>query len=306
MKRLIFAVAFSLISSPSFSLEFSDFVAAKVNNKAITNSEVSDRYRFVILTSKITTKDANEKKILREQVINKMVDEELIRQDAKNLKIEISEKELKEAIELVATQRKQTPAQFKSLLQRNNLSFESYSNQIEAEICWSKIISEVLRGRVKISDVEVKEFFEQNQLNSDVRKFFLAEVLISQSENAAQFAEKLSLELKRGADFKAIIKQFSSSVIGDGSGEIGWVAQADLDPKIYAAISKLGKGEYSESVKLANGYHIFKVLDSKVESNVADQDLKAAKNMIFNRKLQILAKGYLMDLRKKAFIEIEN
>ncbi len=306
MKKLTLVAVFFLISSPSFSSEFSDFVAAKVNNRAIADSEVSDRYRFVILTSKLSIKDASEKKILREQVINKMIDEELIRQDAKNLKIEISEKDLKEGIELVAIQRKQTPAQFKSLLQRNNLSFESYSNQIEAEIFWSKIISETLRGKVKISDVEVKEFFEQHQLSSDVRKFFLAEVLISPSENAAQFSEKLSLELKRGADFQTIVTQFSYSVVGDGGGEIGWVAQNDLDPKIYAAISKLGKGEYSDSVKLADGYHIFKLLDSGVETKIADQDLNAAKGIIFNRKLQGLAKGYLMDLRKRAFVEIKN
>jgi peptidyl-prolyl cis-trans isomerase SurA len=235
-----------------------------------------------------------------------MVDEELIRQDAKNLKIEAGEKEITDGIELIALQRKQTPAQFKALLQRNNLSFESYSKQVETEILWSKIIAETLRSKVKVSDVEVREFFEQHKLNSDVRKFLLAEVLISPSENAAQLASKLAIELKSGADFKTIVKQFSSSVIGDGSGEIGWVAQTDLDSKIYVAISKLGKGDYSDSVQLADGYHIFKLIDSRVETKIADQDLNAAKGIIFNRKLQSLAKGYLMDLRKRAFVEIKN
>ncbi len=306
MKRLFLIAVFSFISFSSRSAEPTDFVVAKINNKAIASSEAIDRYRFVVLTAKLSVKEAEEQKILREQIIDKMVDEELIRQDAKNLKIEAGEKEITDGIELIALQRKQTPAQFKALLQRNNLSFESYSKQVETEILWSKIIAEILRSKVKVSDVEVREFFEQHKLNSDVRKFLLAEVLISPSENAAQLASKLAIELKSGADFKTIVKQFSSSVIGDGSGEIGWVAQTDLDSKIYVAISKLGKGDYSDSVYLADGYHIFKLIDSRVETKIADQDLNAAKGIIFNRKLQSLAKGYLMDLRKRAFVEIKN
>jgi peptidyl-prolyl cis-trans isomerase SurA len=306
MKRLVLIAVFSFISFSSQSAEITDFVVAKINSKAIASSEAIDRYRFVVLTAKLSVKEAEEQKILREQVIDKMVDEELIRQDAKNLKIEASEKEITDGIELIALQRKQTPAQFKALLQRNNLSFESYSKQVETEILWSKIIAEILRSKVKVSDVEVREFFEQHKLNSDVRKFLLAEVLISFSENAAQLSSKLAIELKSGADFKTIVKQFSSSVIGDGSGEIGWVAQTDLDSKIYVAISKLGKGDYSDSVQLADGYHIFKLIDSRVETKIADQDLNAAKGIIFNRKLQSLAKGYLMDLRKRAFVEIKN
>lgn len=305
-KGLALIAVFSFISFPSLSAEFTDFVVAKINNKAIANSEAIDRYRFVILTAKLSVKEAGEQKILREQIINKMVDEELIRQEAKNLKIEITEKEIIDGIELVALQRKQTPAQFKAILQRNNLSFENYSKQVESEILWSKIIAETLRAKVRNSDVEVREFFEQHKLNLDVRKFLLAEVLISPSENASQLASKLAIELKSGADFKSIVKQFSSSVIGGENGEIGWVAQTDLDPKIYAAISKLGKGDYSDSLELADGYHIFKLLDSRVETKIPDQDLNAAKGIIFNRKLQSLAKGYLMDLRKRAFVEIKS
>jgi peptidyl-prolyl cis-trans isomerase SurA len=305
MKNRIFAVVFSsslFFSFLGFAGDFSDYVVAKVNNKAIANSEVLDRYRFVTLTSKINTKNENEKKILRQQVIDKMVDEELIRQEAKELKIEIGEKELQEGIDLVSAHYKKNPAQLKAFLRQNNLSFEIYSKQVEAEILWSKIIVETLRPKIKISDVEVNEFFEQHKFNTDVRKFFLSEILIAPSENAAKFAEKLVLELRNGANFEALSEQFSSGV----GGEIGWVSQNDLDRKIYAAISGLKKGGYSDPVSLANGYHIFKLVDSKTETKIADKDLSAAKNIIFSQKLQTLAKGRLMDMRKRAFIEIKN
>lgn len=302
MIRLIVVLLFSLYPFLIFAADFRDFVVAKINNKAITDSEINDRLRFVTLTSKINIKDEEEKRILRQQVIEKMIDEELIRQEAKGLKIEVGEKELKEGIDLVAPHYQKTPDQLIKFLKHNNLSFEGYSNQVEAEILWSKIIIDSLRSRVKVSDAELNEFLEQHKLSNDVRKFFLAEILILHSDNAEKFSEKLVDELRRGADFKTISEQFSSSI----AQEIGWVSQRDVDQKIYESISALRNGEYSNPIKLSDGYHIFKLIDTKNEkTSVAEKDLAAAKNIIFSRKLQTLAKGHLMDLRKRAFIEIK-
>ena len=66
---------------------------------------------------------------------------------------------------------------------------------------------------------------------------------------------------------------------------------------------KLKKGGYTNPIALSDGYHIFKVLDAKAEDKIHDQDLKAARNVIFSHKLQTAAKGYMIDLRKKSFVE---
>jgi peptidyl-prolyl cis-trans isomerase SurA len=299
---MIFRLLILAIFLPQFAYA-QNLVVAKINNKIITESEVNDRYRFVIAISGIGIKTTQDQKLLRQQVLDKMIDEELIRQEAQALKLEVGVEELKDAVEILALQRKQNPAQFKLFFSQKNLSFENYLKQVESEIFWSKIMSEVLRSKVHISDSEVKEFFEQHKLNSDVRKFFIAEILISTSSNASQLASKLVGELRAGANFKSIVQQFSSGISVENGGEIGWVSQGDIDPKIYAAISKLNKHGYSEPVLLPDGYHIFKLLDAKTEREISEKDMNVAKNSIFNSKLQSVAKGYLMDLRKKAFIE---
>jgi peptidyl-prolyl cis-trans isomerase SurA len=311
--KLLFSITIFLNYSPSFAaIQSNDFIVAKINNKAITNSELIDRYHFVINASKIKIKDPQDQKLLISQILDKMIDEELIRQEALNLKLEVTPEEMREAIDILALQQKKNATQFKLFFINNGVSFENYLKQVESEILWSKIISEVLRSKVKVTEVEVKEFFEQQKFDTNIKKFLIAEILISSSENkgknflvnSEQLANKLSFELKQGADFKNIVKQFSSSLTAENNGEIGWVSQADIDEKVYAVVSKLKKGGYSDPVKLSDGYHIFKVLDSRIETKIADQDLNAARNAIFGRKLQTLSKGYLMDMRKKAFVEI--
>lgn len=310
MKKLICILVSFFISLPSFAatpakVSQENFIIAKINKKAITNSELQDRYRFVIAVSKIKITDAQDKKLLLSQILDKMVDEELIRQEAANLKIEVSPEEMRESIDVLAMQQKKNATQFKLFFIKNRLSFDNYLQQIESEILWSKIISEALRSKVKVTEVEIKEFFEQHKFNTDVKKFLISEVLISPSKNAGQLATKLVEELRQGADFKNIVRQFSASLTAENNGEIGWVSQSDIDHKIYAVISKLKKDGYSDPLLLADGYRIFKLLDIKTETKIADHDLNAARNAIFSRKLQTVAKGHLAELRKKAFVEVD-
>ncbi|MBM5782987.1 MAG: hypothetical protein FJ368_06180 [Pelagibacterales bacterium] len=302
---LIFILNFFCTNSIAQNYK-SSFVVAKVNNKVITNSEIIDRYNLVLFTSKINVSSSQEKKNLLNQIVDKMVDEELIRQESENLKITVTDSEIADAIEVVALHQKKNAVQFKLALLKQNISFSNYAKQIESELLWSKIISEFLRSKVRINDSETKEFLEQKNVDINVKRLFIAEVFIPFGENAKLLADKLVIELRNGADFKNIVKQFShDSLAAQNHGEIGWVSQKDIDPKIYAEVSKLQKGEYSNAISLSDGYYIFKLIESKFETKIDEQDLKMAQNNIFMRKLQNIAKGYLMDMRKKSFVEID-
>lgn len=300
------ALLFSALSEASTTKTESVFVVAKVNSKLITNLELIDRYNFVLFSSKIKINSFAERKNLLEQIVDKMVDEELIRQEATALKIEVTTDEVNEVVEMLAAQQKKNLTQFKISLIEKNLSYINYLKQVEADLSWSKIISETLRSRVKITDTEVNEFFEQKKFNTNISKLFIAEIFIPEGENAEILSRKLVAELRAGADFRGIVKQFSrDSLTVENGGELGWVSQHDIDPKIYAAISKLKKNEYSDPIFSNDGYYIIKVLNTKQEAKIEERDLNVARNSIFVKKLQTLAKGHLMDLRKKSFVEID-
>ncbi len=304
MKRVTLLLFLSLfINSQSYAAK-PDFIVAKVNNKAITNSELNDRYNFVIYVAKIAIKSAQDKEMLSNQILDKMIDEELIRQRAASLKMEVSPEEIREAIDDIALHQKKNATQLKISIINHGLSFDNYLKQVESEVLWSKIISETLRARVKVTEGEVNEFFEQQKFNTNVKKFHIAEIFIPKSTTAAQLASKLVLELRQGADFENIVRQFSRGLSAESNGDIGWVSHNEVDPRIYNELVKVPKLGYSNPILLAEGYHIFKIIDAKIESKIADKDMTEARNILFSRKLQTLAKGYLMDLRKEAFVEV--
>ncbi len=300
------------LTNISNSLSQENYIIARINRRAITSIDLADRYLFSILISKIKATSNQDRDLITNQLLKKMIDEELINQEAGHLKIEAAQSEIEELLDHVATQHGKNSAQFKEFLLRNKISFENYSKQIESEILWSKIISELLKPKIKITEVELKEFFEQNKFDVDVKKISLSEILISTSgknslESDFQLAKKLQTELSRGvADFRNVVKQFSDAINSEHGGEVGWVSKFDIDPKIYSEISKLHKGEYSEPILLADGYHVFRLNDSRTEIKIPDQSMREAQDVIRARKLQNMARGYLMDLRKKSFIEVDD
>lgn len=315
MLRLLKRVMLMSLFFCNFSLalpiknDYNDFVVVKVNNKIITQSQVEMRLKYLIKSTKMSVANSSDLKLLREQIIDKMIDEELIRQDAQKFQITVDPEDFENTIEIIALQKKLSVDQFKIFLKNNQISFEVFSKYLEAEILRNKIISELFLRKVKVSDIEILEFLEQGKSRSDHRKFLIAEIVISNANKddkiTKEFVEKIFNDLNQGADFLELVRQFSNSSSALNNGLIGWVSQGDIDARIYSAIANLNKNNYSKPIILADGYHIFKLLDAKVEKNIDDNQSNIISKIITKNKLDNLAKGYLIDLRKKSFVEIQ-
>lgn len=101
------------------------------------------------------------------------------------------------------------------------------------------------------------------------RQFQLAQIYIAAPKDADKATEekaKKSLDevlgkLKApGADFAAIARAANESKDG---GDLGWVAENQIRPEIKALVIGLAKNGVSEAIRLDDGWHILKLLDTK-------------------------------------------
>lgn len=85
------------------------------------------------------------------------------------------------------------------------------------------------------------------------------------AEKAGRKFADIQLKLKQpDVDFSAIARAESDAKeTSDRGGEVGWVSEAQLRPEIKAGIVGLAKGAVSEPVKLDDGWHIVKLVDTK-------------------------------------------
>jgi len=288
------------------------FVIAKVDNQVITNVDLLDRYKVVLKMSKIQLATEQEKQIVLNQILQKMIDEELQIKDAKILEVTVDEQKFSQTQSKVAKNLHINPKQLASFFEKRSISYASFTRQIQSQVLWSDIIKKVVAPKIKVNQAEIDELLELRKVKAHIEKYFIAEIFIplayendGDNIDSKDLALKLSDELNKGKNFSNVVKQFSRSPTAEFGGEVGWVGSGDVDNRIYTAISQTKSGEVSSPVLMDDGYYIFKVINKKTFGTLSEQDTDQVKNIIFSKKLQLMAKSHLMDLRKNAYIEID-
>jgi peptidylprolyl isomerase len=123
-------------------------------------------------------------------------------------------------------------------------------------------------------DSEVETAYEANKSSFLVpRQFQLAQIFIAQGPDADKAAEekaKKKLEEVRkslkepGANFASIAARESDDPEGAAKGgDLGWLRENQIRPEIKSQIFGLAVNAISEPVRIEDGWHVFKLIDTK-------------------------------------------
>jgi len=84
-------------------------------------------------------------------------------------------------------------------------------------------------------------------------------------EKAKARIEAVSKSLKAsGADFAAIARdQSEERESASRGGEVGWIAEASIQPEIRTKVSTLPKGGTTDPIRLGDGWYVVRVLETK-------------------------------------------
>lgn len=131
------------------------------------------------------------------------------------------------------------------------------------------------------SEAEVKAAFDAKKDTLVLpRQLQLAQIFVEQTgpdkaaaDQAKQRIDELSKKARAGgADFAAIARADSDERESAArGGELGWLAEASLQPEIRSRVTTLGKNAASDPIRLGDGWYLVKVLDIK-ESRPATFD----------------------------------
>ena len=154
------------------------------------------------------------------------------------------------------------------------------------------------------SETEIKTAYEANKSAFVApRQYRLAQIFIKVTKNDGT-SEKLGQvkvdEIKKklkakGADFAAVATDYSENP-GKG-GEIGWVAESQIVPDIRQAVAGLPKDGVSEPIRMDDGWHVVKLLDTKPAGTLSLAEVKdALTKRLRQAKAQQMRQAYLAKL----------
>lgn len=247
-------------------------VVAIVDNDVIMQSQLDVRVREVQQTIAKRGAELPPVQVLSQQVLERLIIENIQLQIGDRSGIRITDEELNQALASIAQRNSMSLEQFRAALVQDGLSFDDARDQVRREMIISRVRQRRVAERIQVTDQEV-----QNFLGSDLGKmqlseeFRLANILIPLADGSSpqdiQAAERqvqeLYQQLRAGADFAQMAVTRSASETALEGGEMGWRKAAQLPPPFDAMIGAMSVGEVTEPMRTPGGFIMLKLLEKR-------------------------------------------
>ena len=286
-------------------------IAAVVNNEAISIPDLVARIDIAIVASRLrASKDLRRQ--LAPQVLRSLIDERLKVQEAERLGVTVREAEMANARRGVEQRNGIAAGGLDDFLRSQGLDVATVTDQLRAEILWSKLVRGRLGVAVSVGEGEVDEALARLEANRGRPEYRVAEIFLAvesseQEGEVRTAATSLYEQLAAGANFAQIASQFSQSATAAVGGDIGWVLEGELPSEIEAVLVQLEPGSIAPPVRAFDGYTIVSLIDRRTvlsDAPAAGPDREAIRQEIGERRLEMLARRYMRDLHRSAFISV--
>lgn len=247
-------------------------VVAIVDNDVIMQSQLDARVREVVQTIAKRGAELPPQDVLNQQVLERLIVENLQLQIGDRSGIRITDEELNQAVASIAERNRLTPEQFGAALARDGLSIDDAREQIRREMIISRVRQRRVAERIQVTDQEVQNFLASDMGKMQLsEEYHLASILIPVPEGsppeAIQAAERqvsdVYSKLQAGADFAQLAIARSASETALEGGDIGWRKAAQLPPPFDAMLGALSVGETTEPIRTPGGFMILKLLEKR-------------------------------------------
>lgn len=215
MNRMIrSAMAACLLVMLALPVQAQMGIAAVVNDDMISTLDVEQRIALTLATTGVED-SAEMRAKMRPQIIRQLIEERLQMQEAERIGITVGDDDIAAAFANVNRQRGLPAGAFQQFLAENGVPLDTVKHQMEAQIGWSSVVAQSLRSRVRISDDEVQRAREHAAQGQNIREVQISSILLAldapeDEPSVRALAEELATEIRGGANFSALARQFSA------------------------------------------------------------------------------------------------
>ena len=277
------ALALSLASGPVHAQartlsdrgEMLDRVAAVVNDGVVLSSELDEQ------VAEITTRISGQgmemppAAVLRQQVLDRLVLQEIQMQRAQRAGIRINDEALNSALADVAQRNGIPLADLPKVLASQGVDYSAYRESVRREMTTQVLRQRDVLQRINVSPREIEQFIAKDKNRpSEANEYNLSHILIAvpqdpstqQLEEAARRAEDVSRRARAGEDFAQLAIANSNSQTALEGGALGWRRGPEIPTVLADLVVQLKAGETSEPLRTPSGYHIVRLNELRGEA----------------------------------------
>jgi len=267
MKNFIFTVTIlaGLLLNPATAAQTSlDTIVAIVDESVITRRELASRIKLVKIDFQQTQRKLPQDNILQRQVLEALINDSLLLQEARRRGIKITDSQLNQTMQRMARQNQMNLSDFRKALLADGLDYDKYRDTIRRELSISTLRRQYSQRNATISDAEVDDFIRQSGSDNASFEYRLSHILIALPDAASpekvsaaqQSAEEILSRLDQGEEFDQLANTFSAGDTALQGGDLGWRKKAEIPSLFTSQVLSMEPGGHAGPIRSASGFHI--------------------------------------------------
>ncbi len=253
----------------------SEGIVAVVNDSVITTADLRGRMALALLSAGMPD-SAEIRQRLFPQVLRTLIDEQLQQQEGKKLDVSVSDAEINDALKRIADDNHIPGGDMVAFVTAHGVSATALKAQVRAGLTWAKVVQRELRPKIDIGDDEVDAILQRQQANAGKDEYLLNEIFLPvenarDEEQVKTFADNLVKQIKEGAVFAAVARQFSQGASAASGGDMGWIQEGQLGPEIDQALHNMQPNEVKGPIWTGGGFHILGLRSKRTIAPAVDK-----------------------------------
>jgi PPIC-type PPIASE domain./SurA N-terminal domain. len=308
LKIITVLIALGFLFTPDLSLASSRAsIVATINSDMITALQLEKNVRLALLAKGVDPNKVSpgELKDIKKSVLDDLVKESILIQEAKNQNIDISDKDVEKEIQNSIDKAGISKEAFYADLAKQGYDEKFYKDKVKKSLLTQTLINRNVLRKIIVTDDEILEFYLANG-GQITGKANVALLVYPNGEQMDMHSEKLQDNPRR---FEDIAKDISVGPSADKGGVLGEMAVSDLAVPVQSAIQGLDAGEVSKVFSLNGAYAQAKVLSKTTSSDNLAEIIDPAVVAKIRDGLRMQRVGnkieeYITGLEKKAIVTI--
>jgi peptidyl-prolyl cis-trans isomerase SurA len=259
-----------------------DRIAAIVNEGIVLASELDAQTEEVTQRLREQKTELPPRNVLRRQILERLVIEEIQMQRAERLGIQVTEEMLNGTVADVAKRNNIPFDQLPQALAQQGIDYRDFRDDMRKQMTLQLLRQRDVLGRINISPRELETFLSRQQNAPDRNaEYNVSHILISvpvtaspeQIEARDARAREVYDKARAGEDFAQLAVTYSDSSTNIEGGSLGWRRGAQLPSIVAEQVVKMKPGDVSEPIRTPSGFHLFRLNEMRggVQQSVQDQ-----------------------------------
>ncbi len=273
-----------------------DRIAAVVNDGVVLKSELDEQVMQISERLKAQRTELPPQNVLRQQILERLVAQEIQLQRAERMGIQIPDEMLNAQMKEVAERNKITLDELPAKMEQEGINYASFRDSLRKEMIISALQQRDVLMRIVVTPRELDQYLAKQSTSLKNEEFDVSHILLSVPEAASPDrvaavearARDIYERAKKGEDFSQLAITYSNAQTALEGGKLGWRKGPQLPSFIADLVGKMQPGDISEPIRTPSGYHLVKLNERRggSDSQVIVNQVHARHILIRTTELQ--------------------